>query len=57
MKKLKGCGKFEIDFFVPFDGRAREKKWGARRKHICGEHSDAGIFLCHFCAAVQGVAW
>jgi hypothetical protein len=52
MKKLKGCGKFELDFFVPFDSRAREKNGVHVASTSAAMHSDAGIVLCHSCAAI-----
>jgi len=60
MKKPKGCGKLEIDCFVPVGSDARKKRGHARLKRKCGELREppgAGIFLCSRCAVIHGLDW
>ena len=58
MNKIRGCGKQEIDFFVPVsDGKARAKKGLVRFQHHCGQDPFDGVFVCGYCAKRQGLVW
>jgi hypothetical protein len=50
MMELDGCGKSEIDFFVPdIDGKPRQKRGDVRFKHHCGEKTGAPTFGINSC--------